>query len=79
LKSPTPIPTLEDALGSGASLTNAAGATLQGELDANIYGSGSLLNEAGATLRMVPTTAYDYVNINVPRNIPGETVNEEGR
>ena len=52
-------------IGAGASLTNATGATLQMAGGATPVGSGTLINQAGATLLVVPTAQQNYVNIQV--------------
>lgn len=53
-------------LGPGVSITNAAGATLKVEDSVVVNGSGSFVNQAGATFLMVPTPSNNYAIIDVP-------------
>src|SRR5262249_50380947 len=52
--------------GNNATLTNATGASLLMEWGITPQGSGSIVNQAGATILVAPTPTQNYVDVEVP-------------
>src|SRR5262249_43538547 len=65
-------------LGPAVTFTNAPAATLRLEFGQTIDGVGTLVNQAGGTLLLLPTPTQNHVNINVPVTNDGQLIVQGG-